>query len=130
MTITRGPSALYPSLRIKRKMRHGLFPQDDISERNSTESRSDLSFEGLRPELMVECIACLKETACPELVEATSQTLKAQITATGPYRYHLEGMVRASSHIKTIQCSIKNPENAQRAHSPRLKGGNIASELQ
>jgi hypothetical protein len=35
--------------RIKQKMRHGLFPQDDISERNSTESRSDLSFEGLRP---------------------------------------------------------------------------------
>jgi hypothetical protein len=30
-------------------MWHGLFPQDGISERNSTEFRSDLSFEGLRP---------------------------------------------------------------------------------
>ena len=83
-------------------MRHGLFPLDDISERNSTESRSDLSFEGLRPEPMAEYIARLEETAY--------QTLKDQITATGPYRYRLEGMVHALSHTKTIECSIKNPE--------------------
>ena len=68
-------------------MRHGLFPQDDISERNSTEFRSDLNFEGLHPEPMAECIARLKETA--------SQTLKVQITATGPHRYRLGGIVRA-----------------------------------
>jgi hypothetical protein len=30
-------------------MRHGLFPQDDISEKNSTESRSDLNFDGVGP---------------------------------------------------------------------------------
>ncbi len=29
-------------------MRHGLFPENDISERNSTESRNGLNFEGLR----------------------------------------------------------------------------------
>ena len=91
-------------------MRHGLFPQDDISERNSTESRSDLSFEGLRPEPMAECIVRLEETVCPELVEAASQTLKVQITATCPYRYRLGGIVRALLHIKTIDCTIKNPE--------------------
>ena len=53
-------------------MRHGLFPLDDISERNSTESRSDLNFEGLRLEHMAEFIAYLEGTACPELVEAAS----------------------------------------------------------
>jgi hypothetical protein len=31
-----------------------------------------------------------------EPVEAASQTLKSQITATGPYRYRLEEMVHAS----------------------------------
>ena len=62
------------------------------------------------PEPMAECIARLEETACPELVEAASQTLKVQITATGPYRYRLGGIVRALLHIKTIECSIKNPE--------------------
>ena len=36
------------------------------------------------PEPMAECIARLEETACPELVEAASQTLKVQITATAP----------------------------------------------
>ncbi len=81
-----------------------------ISQKKTTESRSDLSFEGLRPELMVECIARLEETA--------SQTLKDQITATGPYRYRLEGIARASLHIKTIEFSIKNPKNTQRSHSP------------
>jgi hypothetical protein len=30
-------------------MRHGLFPKDDISEKDSTEFRRDLTFEGLRP---------------------------------------------------------------------------------
>ena len=95
-------------------MRHGLFFQDDISEKNSTESRSDLIFEGVSPgvhsgeytpEPMAECIARLKETA--------SQTLKVQITATGPYRYHLEGIVRALLHIKAIECSFnKSPEYA------------------
>jgi hypothetical protein len=74
------------------------------------------------PEPMAECMARLEETA--------SQTLRVQITATSPYRYRFEGMVHTLLHIKTIECSIKNPENAQRAHSPRLKGGNIASELQ
>ena len=76
-------------------MRHGLFSQDDISERNSTESHRDLNFEGLRPEPMAECIVRLEDM--------TSQTLKVQITATGPYRYRLEGIVRALLHIKTIQ---------------------------
>ena len=75
---------------------------------------------------MAECIARLKETACPELVEAAcpelveaacpelveaaSQTLKVQITATGPYRYPLGGIVRALLHIRAIECSIKNHE--------------------
>ena len=81
-------------------MRHGLFPQDDISERNSTGSRSDLSFEGESPgvhprgyvsETMAECIARSEEMAC--------QTLKAQITATGLYRYRLEGIARALLHM-------------------------------
>ena len=81
-------------------MRHGLFLQDDISERNSTESRSDLSFEGLRPGTMVECIARLEET--------TYQTLKDQITSTGPYRYRLGEIVCALSHNKTNEYSIKN----------------------
>ena len=31
------------------EMRHGLFPKDDISEKDSTEFRRDLTFEGLRP---------------------------------------------------------------------------------
>jgi hypothetical protein len=92
-------------------MRHGLFPQNDISERNSTESRSDLSFEGVCPgvnpggnasEPIAECIARLEETAF--------QTLKDQITATGLNRYRFGGMVRASSHIQTIEFSSKNPE--------------------
>ncbi len=51
---------------------------------------------------MAECIARLEET--------TSKTLKDQITATGSYRYHLEGIVRALLHIKKIVCSIKNSE--------------------
>jgi len=59
---------------------------------------------------MAECIARLEETACPELVEAAPQTLKVQITAAGPYRYRLEGIVRASLHVKIIENSIKNPE--------------------
>ena len=59
---------------------------------------------------MAECIARLEETACPELVEAASQTLKVQITAASPYRYRLEGIVRALLHTETIECSIKNPE--------------------
>jgi len=83
-------------------MRHELFPQDDISERNSTESHSDLNFEGLRPEPMAKCIVRMEKMA--------SQTLKVQITATGPYRYRLEGIVRALLHITTIECSIRNPE--------------------
>ncbi len=66
------------------------MPQDDISQKDSTESRSDLSFEGERPggyapERMAECIARLEETA--------SQTLKDQITATVLYRYRLGGIV-------------------------------------
>ena len=88
-------------------MRHGLFLQDDISERNSTESRSDLSFEGgcpggYAPEPMAEYITRLKEIA--------SQTLEDQITATDPYRYRLEGIVRALLHIRIIGNSIKNSE--------------------
>jgi len=50
---------------------------------------------------MAECLARLEETACPELVEGASQTLKVQITTTGPYRYCLEGMVYALLRIKT-----------------------------
>jgi hypothetical protein len=65
-------------------MRDGLFPQDDISKKSSTEFRSDLNFEGLRlgdrpgvppwyaSEPMAECIARLERTACPEPVEAAS----------------------------------------------------------
>jgi len=61
-------------------MRDGLFPQDDISKKSSTEFRSDLNFEGLRPgvppwyasEPMAESIARLERTACPEPVEAAS----------------------------------------------------------
>jgi hypothetical protein len=68
-------------------IRHGLFSQDDISEKNSTEYRRDLNFGGLRPEPMAECIVRLKEIA--------SQTLKVQITATGLYRYRLERTVHA-----------------------------------
>ncbi len=80
-------------------MRHGLFPQDDISERNSAESRIDLSFEGVCSEVhpggyatepMAECIARLEDTAF--------QSLKDQITATGLYRYRFGGMVRVSSY--------------------------------
>jgi hypothetical protein len=41
---------------------------------------------------MAECVARLEEMA--------SQNLKDQITATGPYRYRLEGMVHVSLHIK------------------------------
>jgi hypothetical protein len=62
------------------------------------------------PEPMAECIARLEEAACPELVEAASQTLKVQITATDPYRYRLGEIARALLHIKTIECSIKNTE--------------------
>ncbi len=92
-------------------MRHGLFPQDDISKRNSTEPCSDLSFEGecprvrpggYPPEPAAECMARLEESS--------SQTLKVQITTTGPYRYRLEGIVLAELHIQTIEWSIKNPE--------------------
>ena len=34
--------------RLNDEMRHGLFPKDDISERDSTESLRDLPFEGLK----------------------------------------------------------------------------------
>jgi hypothetical protein len=68
---------------------------------------------------MVECIARLEETA--------SQTLKDQITATGPYRYRLEGIACASLHIKTIEFSIKNLENIQRIHSPATYCGGSES---
>jgi hypothetical protein len=44
-------------------MRHWLFPKDDISEKDSTEFRRDLTFEGLRPKLMAKCTACLKNAA-------------------------------------------------------------------
>jgi hypothetical protein len=64
---------------------------------------------GYAAELMSECIVRLEKTACPEFVEVASETLKVQITATGPYRYRLEGMVYALLHIKTIDSSIKNP---------------------
>jgi len=57
---------------------------------------------GVRPEHVAECIARLEEKA--------SQTLKDQITATGPYRYRFEGIVRVSLHIRIVECSIKNPE--------------------
>ena len=33
----------------KDEMRHGLFPKDDISKRDSTELHRDLNFEDLRP---------------------------------------------------------------------------------
>jgi hypothetical protein len=51
MTRPQVSSSLYHKFADHEKMRHGLFPQDDISERNSTESRRDLRFEGLRPGL-------------------------------------------------------------------------------
>jgi hypothetical protein len=59
---------------------------------------------------MAECITRLKEKACPELVEAASQTLKDQITATDPYRYRLGGIARALLHIRIIGNSAKNSE--------------------
>ena len=52
------------------------------------------------------------ELACPELVEgveAASQTLKVQITATDPHRYRLEGIVRALLYIRIIDNSNQNP---------------------
>jgi hypothetical protein len=41
-----GPHIIYSQLNDE--MRHGLFPKDDISEKDSTEFRRDLTFEGLR----------------------------------------------------------------------------------
>ena len=73
-------------------------PSRRYLRKNSTESRSDLSFEGVCPgvnpggnasEPIAECIARLEETAF--------QTLKDQITATSPYRYRLERIVYALS---------------------------------
>jgi hypothetical protein len=54
------------------------------------------------PEPMTECIARLEEVA--------PQTLKVQITATGRYRYRLEGIVRVLSHIRIIEDFVKNTE--------------------
>ncbi len=68
--------------------------KDDISKRGTTESRRDRTFEGLRLKSIAECIARLDEKA--------PQTLKGQITATGSYRYRLEGIVLASGRIKTV----------------------------
>ena len=46
---------------------------------------------GYAPETMAECIARLEEMVC--------QTLKAQITATGLYKYRPGGTARALLHI-------------------------------
>ena len=45
------------------QMRHGLFPKDDISERDSTESPVICPLRVYAPELMAEWLAGLKETA-------------------------------------------------------------------
>jgi hypothetical protein len=55
------------------------------------------------PEPMAECI--------PRLEEKASQTLKSQITTTGPYRYRLGGIVHTLLHVQTIEYSIKKPED-------------------
>ena len=81
---------------------HGLFPKDDISKRNSTESPVIWTLRVYAQKLMGESITRLKR--------ATSKTLKGQITATGPYRYRLEGIAHVPLHIKTIETSIKNPK--------------------
>ena len=54
------------------------------------------------PESMAECIARLKETA--------SQTLKVQITATGPYSYRFEGIVHAFLHIKKPEDNLMDSD--------------------
>ncbi len=51
---------------------------------------------------MAVSIARLEETA--------SLILKVQVTATGPYRYRLEGIVHASLHAIIIEKSVKNVE--------------------
>jgi hypothetical protein len=100
----RESGALYHLFTNQAKDEVWAVPSRRYLRKNSTESHCDLSFEGLRPEPMVECIARWKEKA--------SQTLKAQITATNPYRYRLGGIVRASLHFKTIECSFKNPSRS------------------
>ena len=75
-------------------MGYGLFPKDDISQKNSTESPVICPLRVYAYELFAEWLARLKETA--------SKTLKGQITTTGPYRYRLEGIVHVLFHIKPI----------------------------
>ena len=41
----------------------------------------------------------------------------------GPHRYRLEGIVHALLHIRIIGNSVKNTENAKRAHSPAQRAG-------
>jgi hypothetical protein len=80
-------------------MRHRLLPKDDISERNSTESPVICPLRVYVYGLLADWLVRLKETA--------PKTLKGQITATGSYRYRLEGIVHAAFHIRSIKNSIK-----------------------
>jgi len=69
-------------------MRHGLFPKDDISEKDTTEFRRDLNFEGLRPKTDG------RMHSLPE--KRFLLNPQSKITDTGPYRYRLEGIGLAS----------------------------------
>ena len=87
------------------EFRHSLKVR--LAVRYAAEQSHQPLFVLLRCDILSDLLI---KSACPELVEAASQTLKAQITATSPYRYRLEGVVHALLHIKTIECSIKNLE--------------------
>jgi hypothetical protein len=56
------PPIIYSQLNDE--MRQGLLPKDDISEKNSTEFRRDLTFEGLRPKTYGR-MHSLHEKCCP-----------------------------------------------------------------
>jgi len=88
--------------RNKKEIRYGLFPQDDISKKSSTESRSNLNFVGLRLITYGRMYSSLGKRGL--------LNTQVQITATGPYRYRLEGIVRALLHIRINGNSIKNSE--------------------
>jgi hypothetical protein len=76
-------------------MRNGLFPKDDISKRDSTNPPVICSLRVYAYEFMAECLVRMEEAA--------PKTLKGQITATGPYRYRLEGIIRAALHSRIIK---------------------------
>ena len=75
-------------------MSNGVWPVPErrYLTRDSTESPVICPLRVYAYELMAEWLVRLKETA--------PKTLKGQITATGPYRYRLEGIVYAPFHNK------------------------------